>query len=260
MGVLIISLCALCMGLTGLFVGYGVYGQIENEYTSLAFIFSYDGFCYYDPFYEDLLEFNRIKIVIIVLAGAIVGGITGKILSWHALRSPMNQEWNSKRMKWFILGGIVPVALFILGIFGITQKKKRKQGRTLCISGVIVVLFYGGMFAYFEKNVTSQINLHREKRVITRCQIQALGTALGIFQLDFDRFPVSSTWKNIDSELLPLEYYEGAYKDAWGEPLQYASDGETYIIISYGADRVPGEGGMMYDADIVYVTGEFFNH
>jgi len=101
--------------------------------------------------------------------------------------------------------------------------------------------------------------IQRSKRSRTIADMRALGTAFGSHQVDFNYFPQHSEATEMWSVNLPKEYYAGAYMDAWETPFVYLSDesGTEYLLISYGKDRMPGRGRSEFDADIIYMNGQF---
>jgi hypothetical protein len=99
----------------------------------------------------------------------------------------------------------------------------------------------------------------RSKRALTAADMRAMGAALGSYQVDNNVFPIHPE----ESEIWELEtnsdYYAGTSTDAWGMPVIYVSDaaGENYILISYGKDGAPGGWESEFDADIIYMNGQF---
>jgi hypothetical protein len=101
----------------------------------------------------------------------------------------------------------------------------------------------------------------KEKYARTVDNMRAIGMALGSYQIDFNYFPKCPSEKDLSAVEWPeVEmYYVGSFKDAWGTPFKYVStdDGGKYTLTSYGADKVKGDGGGEFDADIVYSDGMF---
>lgn len=59
---------------------------------------------------------------------------------------------------------------------------------------------------------------------------------------------MTSQWKGHDNEPLKEMWVNYRIRDGWKNPLIYFSDGETWELLSYGADGKPG--GVGLDADI----------
>jgi len=100
---------------------------------------------------------------------------------------------------------------------------------------------------------------NESKRSQTVADMRALGTALGSYQVDYNVFPAHPEATMVADIELPEEYYLGATTDGWGMPLVYLSDedGQNYLLISYGKDDVPGYTDSDFDADIIYMNGQF---
>lgn len=131
-----------------------------------------------------------------------------------------------------------------------------KNAKTWCwVSfGVGLVLVVFGMIAAIAVP-NFLMAIQRSKRSRTAADMRAIGTALGSFQVDQNTFPVQAQETDWNDDILPSEYYMGATKDGWGTPFRYWSDGTTYKLMSYGKDLQ--EGGVGFDADIVYSDGQF---
>lgn len=101
--------------------------------------------------------------------------------------------------------------------------------------------------------------VQRSKRSRTVADMRALGTALGSYQVNFNYFPRHPEATEMWSVDLPNEYYMGAFMDAWGTPFVYLSDeaGQNYLLVSHGKDRLPGRGRSEFDADMIYMNGQF---
>ena len=136
---------------------------------------------------------------------------------------------------------------------------RREKGFTL-IELLIVVAIIGIIAAIAVPNLLTAIQ--RSKRSRTAADIRAIGTALGTYQVDNNRFPIKSTSGDFSSTTLPDSYYEGATKDAWGKAFQYETDanGNEYTLSSYGKDNVADASSSFnseFDSDIVYKNGSF---
>lgn len=101
--------------------------------------------------------------------------------------------------------------------------------------------------------------IQRSKRSRTAADMRALGTAVGSYMVDFNFFPIQAEATEMRNVALPPEYYGGAYRDGWETPFIYISDesGSEYLLVSYGKDKMPGSGRSEFDADVVYMNGQF---
>ncbi len=91
-----------------------------------------------------------------------------------------------------------------------------------------------------------------------RADMRAIGTALGSYQVDWEHFPVTHTHRPVAlSDVgLPPAYYEGAVYDVWLTRVEYSAGGHSYVLRSYGKNRILGGGTEEFD-DIVYSNGQF---
>ena len=112
--------------------------------------------------------------------------------------------------------------------------------------------------------VVNVVNKPGEARVATcRTNIQALQAALRLYKIDQGRYPTQAQGLEAliaqpTQEPVPSRYPQGGYLEAtvmpvdpWGNPFVYlipGRAGESYEVISYGADGAPG--GVEYDADL----------
>jgi ankyrin repeat protein len=101
-----------------------------------------------------------------------------------------------------------------------------------------------------------------QRRAQTIDRMKSLGTALGAYQIDFDTFPVAEQgvistviFQDDPQNGLTKNYYNGPATDAWGTEFTYSSDGETYLLKSFGADKAEGDSSGEFDQDIVFKDG-----
>jgi hypothetical protein len=97
------------------------------------------------------------------------------------------------------------------------------------------------------------------KQARTVSDMQAIGTALGSYYVDNNSFPQHPEEAEIwELEIYP-DYYEGMITDGWEMPFIYLSDeeGQNYLLLSYGNDGNPGGWENEFDADIIYMNGQF---
>jgi len=108
-----------------------------------------------------------------------------------------------------------------------------------------------------EKNPRSGSRNGRAK--LTEADISEIKTALDRFYLDNGYYPTSD--QGLTSLVTaptggrqPANYEEGGYiekvpADPWGTPYFYQSDGNAYVLKSFGADGKPGGSGKDEDID-----------
>jgi general secretion pathway protein G len=129
------------------------------------------------------------------------------------------------------------------------------EGFTL-IELMVVILIIGLLATIVVQNLRGATD--KAKRIKAEADISSFKTALDRYYLDNGSYPTSdqglmalvsapSTGK------VPVDYPEGGYiekipPDPWGNPYVYQSDGDAYVLKSYGADGV--EGGTGKNADI----------
>jgi ankyrin repeat protein len=91
----------------------------------------------------------------------------------------------------------------------------------------------------------------------TAADMRMIGTALILYQTDFKNFPLSPSEKDLSENELSSKYWIGTFTDAWGIPFRYISDGQSYTLTSFGADKASGNGNTEFDSDIVFLKGQF---
>lgn len=135
------------------------------------------------------------------------------------------------------------------------QKVNRQSGFTL-IEIMVVVVILGILGALVVPNIVGKPD---EARVAAaKSDINAIGVALETYRIDNGFYP--STDQGLDALVSeptgypePRRYNPEGYlkklpKDPWDEPYGYFSEGRSFEIYSYGADRK--EGGEGVDADL----------
>jgi general secretion pathway protein G len=100
----------------------------------------------------------------------------------------------------------------------------------------------------------------KAKPQAARAQIENFGVALDMFKLDIGRYPSQEEGLQALTMRPPgLEKWDGPYlkkgvpKDPWDHFYTYGSSGNSYEVISYGADGAPGGTGV--DADVKSSAG-----
>ena len=96
-------------------------------------------------------------------------------------------------------------------------------------------------------------NLSKGQRTTAAAQIDNLEAALDTYRLDVGSYP--DTLAGLTENDSGSPRWNGPYirdnevpMDPWDNPYHYAPDGRDFILMSYGADGVPG--GQEDDADI----------
>lgn len=90
----------------------------------------------------------------------------------------------------------------------------------------------------------------------TMREMRRIGAMLDLYHGDFSHFPITRGSIAIEKAGIPKEYFRGPYRDRWGSPYQYESDGQSYVLRSYGENRILGGGSGKFD-DLVYADAEF---
>ena len=130
--------------------------------------------------------------------------------------------------------------------------KKRQEGFTL-IELLVVMVIIGLLIALVGPNVIGQGEKAKPKAA--RVQIENFGMALDMFKLEVGRYPAEDEGlEALRTRPSGLEKWDGPYlkkgvpKDPWDHSYVYLNSGNSYEVISYGADG--GLGGTGLDADI----------
>jgi len=130
-----------------------------------------------------------------------------------------------------------------------------QQGFTL-IELMVVILIIGLLATIVVQNLRGATD--KAKRIKAEADISALKTALDRYYLDNGSYPSSDQGLPAlvsapSNGKIPADYPPGGYiekipNDPWGNAYVYQSDGDNYVLKSYGADGV--EGGTGKNADI----------
>jgi general secretion pathway protein G len=139
------------------------------------------------------------------------------------------------------------------------EKMRRSQGGFTLIELMVVILIIGLLATIVVQSLRGATD--KAKRVKAEADISEIKTALDRYYLDVGSYP------NTEQGLQALvsapntgnvsqrggEDYQGPYleklpPDPWGNLYVYQSDGNSYVLKSYGADGV--EGGTGKNADI----------
>jgi general secretion pathway protein G len=135
------------------------------------------------------------------------------------------------------------------------QLGRSEQGFTL-IELMVVILIIGLLATIVVQNLRGATD--KAKRIKAEADISALKTALDRYYLDNGSYPTGDQGLNAlvsapTNGKVPADYPEGGYiekipNDPWNNAYFYQSDGNSYVLKSFGADGV--EGGTGKNADI----------
>ena len=137
----------------------------------------------------------------------------------------------------------------------IPRRRRLEEGFTLI--EIMVVILILGLLATI---VVQSLRGATDKAKVTKAEadISEIKTALDRYYLDNGYYPTSDQGLPAlvtapTSGQIPSNYEDGGYieklpLDPWGTPYFYQSDGNSYVLKSFGADGKPGGTGK--DADI----------
>jgi general secretion pathway protein G len=135
-----------------------------------------------------------------------------------------------------------------------TRISRYQDGFTL-IELMVVILIIGLLATIVVQNLRNATD--RAKRVKAQADISQIKSALDRYYLDAGSYPtsdqglpalISSPTTGNDPKDWGGPYIERIPPDPWGHPYFYQSDGNEYLLKSYGADGA--EGGEGKNADI----------
>jgi general secretion pathway protein G len=121
---------------------------------------------------------------------------------------------------------------------------------------MVVILIIGLLATIVVQNLRSATD--KAKRVKAQADISQLKSALDRFYLDVGSYPtsdqglgalMSAPTNGNNSPDWAGPYVEKIPLDPWGHPYVYQSDGNAYLLKSYGADGVEGGEGKNADID-----------
>jgi general secretion pathway protein G len=135
--------------------------------------------------------------------------------------------------------------------------QKRVKNAFTLLELLVVILILGLLAAFVVPNIVGAGD--KAKRDLVCTQMSSIANALDMFQMDNGTYPeteegLKALVSNPDSDKYPTysskPYIKRVPKDSWGQPIQYVKNGNSFDLISFGADR--REGGSGNAADIRY--------
>jgi general secretion pathway protein G len=138
------------------------------------------------------------------------------------------------------------------------EKMRRSQGGFTLIELMVVILIIGLLATIVVQSLKGATD--KAKRVKAEADISEIKTALDRYYLDVGSYPSSEqglqslvSAPNTGNVSQGGGDYQGPYlekipPDPWGNQYVYQSDGNSYVLKSYGADGA--EGGTGKNADI----------
>lgn len=142
-----------------------------------------------------------------------------------------------------------------------TQSHSTSRGFSI-VELLIVCAVIGLIAAIAIPNLVNAIQRGRQARSVG--DLRGLANAVGMYQQDYAKFPLASSWVEISELDEILVAYMGGYNenDAWMRPFMYASNGDTYTLVSYGLNGTPDQpwtqGPINYFDDDLVIEGGIF--
>jgi general secretion pathway protein G len=136
------------------------------------------------------------------------------------------------------------------------ERLRRSESGFTLIELMVVILIIGLLATIVVQNLRGATD--KAKRIKAEADISSFKTALDRYYLDNGSYPTTDQGLPAlvsapTTGKVPQDYPDGGYiekipNDPWNNPYVYQSDGNSYVLKSYGADGV--EGGVGKDADI----------
>jgi general secretion pathway protein G len=136
------------------------------------------------------------------------------------------------------------------------RRRGYSEGFTL-IEIMVVILILGLLATIVVQSLRGATD--KAKRTKAEADISEIKTALDRYYLDNGNYPTTDQGLQAlitapTSGNIPTNYEEGGYiervpADPWGHTYFYQSDGNSYILKSFGADGVEGGEGKNADID-----------
>jgi general secretion pathway protein G len=134
---------------------------------------------------------------------------------------------------------------------------RRKQDGFTLIEIMVVILILGLLATIVVQSLRGATD--KAKRTKATADLAELKTALDRYYLDSGSYPTTDQGLQAlvsvpTSGRIPANYEEGGYiqrvpQDPWGSNYVYQSNGNTYLLKSYGADGAEGGEGKNADID-----------
>ena len=136
------------------------------------------------------------------------------------------------------------------------RRRQAQQGFTL-IEIMVVILILGLLATLVVQSLRGATD--KAKRTKATADIAEFKTALDRYYMDNGYYPTTDQGLQAlvtppANGRIPANYEEGGYiarvpPDPWNSPYFYQSDGNTYVLKSFGADGVEGGDGKNADID-----------
>jgi len=136
------------------------------------------------------------------------------------------------------------------------QRLKRRQDGFTLIELMVVILIIGLLATIVVQNLRSATD--KAKRVKAQADLAQIKSGLDRYYLDNGSYPSSDQGLNglvsaPGSGNVPKDwggpYLEKIPPDPWGNSYYYQSDGNSYVLKSFGADGAEGGEGKNQDID-----------
>jgi general secretion pathway protein G len=136
------------------------------------------------------------------------------------------------------------------------RRRHNQDGFTL-IEIMVVILILGLLATIVVQSLRGATD--KAKRTKAQADIAGFKTGLDRYYLDNGYYPTTDQGLQAlisppTTGRVPANYETGGYiqnipKDPWGSPYLYQSDGNSYVLKSFGADGVEGGEGKNADID-----------
>ena len=137
------------------------------------------------------------------------------------------------------------------------QRRHSNQDGFTLIEIMVVILILGLLATIVVQSLRGATD--KAKRVKAQADIAEIKTGLDRYYLDSGSYPttdqgLASLVAAPQGGRVPANYEAGGYiqsvpKDPWGNPYFYQSDGNAYVLKSFGADGAEGGDGKNADID-----------
>ena len=137
------------------------------------------------------------------------------------------------------------------------RDRRRTQGGFTLIEIMVVILILGLLATIVVQSLRGATD--KAKRTKAQADLHELQTALDRYYLDSGFYPTTDQGLQAlvsrpQSGRIPANYEDGGYiqrvpPDPWGNPYFYQSDGNGYVLKSFGADGLQGGDGKNADID-----------